>query len=53
MSSAIEGHGPQLVHTTLSESLRAGRETLSARHWALWNGRGARGTLRKTNVLVL
>lgn len=34
-----------LVHTTKSESLRAGRETLKARHWGLWNWREARGIL--------
>jgi hypothetical protein len=34
-----------MLPTTKSESLRAGRETLKARHWALWNVRGARGTL--------
>lgn len=34
--------------TTLSESLRTGRETLKARHCARWNWREARGTLRNT-----
>jgi hypothetical protein len=34
-----------MLHTTKSESLRAGRETLNARHWGLWNWREARGTL--------
>jgi hypothetical protein len=35
----------EMLPTTKSESLRAGRETLKARHWALWNWREARGTL--------
>lgn len=26
-----------------------GRETLNARHWALWNWRGARGALLNMN----
>jgi hypothetical protein len=34
-----------MLPTTKSESLRAGRETLNARHWARWSWRDARGTL--------
>jgi hypothetical protein len=34
-----------MLPTTKSESLRAGRDTLNARHWARWNWREARGTL--------
>jgi hypothetical protein len=34
-----------MLPTTKSESLRAGRETLNARHCARWNWREARGTL--------
>jgi hypothetical protein len=33
------------MRTTNSDSLRAGCETLKARHWALWNCREARGAL--------